>query len=142
MNLTAISITGDLAEFGKRVFSGCTCLTEVSLPDSLTAIPEETFMLCGALQQLAIPSAATGIGDRAFKGCASLQQVSLPAAVTEIEREGATLDLDGSIDDNNLVIDYAAWTWRKRESGEGMPRMLRYQLNNKILAEKMGESEE
>lgn len=65
----------------------------------------------------------------------------LTAAVTEIEREGATLDLDGSIDDNNLVIDYAAWTWRKRESGEGMPRMLRYQLNNKILAEKMGESE-
>lgn len=65
----------------------------------------------------------------------------LTAAVAEIEREGATLDLDGSIDDNNLVIDYAAWTWRKRESGEGMPRMLRYQLNNKILAEKMGESE-
>lgn len=65
----------------------------------------------------------------------------IAGAVTEIEREGATLDLDGSIDDNNLVIDYAAWTWRKRDTGEGMPRMIRYALNNRILAEKMGASE-
>lgn len=65
----------------------------------------------------------------------------LAGAVTEIEREGATLDLDGSIDDNNIVIDFAAWTWRKRDTGEGMPRMVRYALNNRILAEKMGEEE-
>ena len=61
----------------------------------------------------------------------------LAGAVTEIEREGATLDLEGSIDDNNLVIDFAAWTWRKRDTGEGMPRMIRYALNNRVFAEKM-----
>lgn len=65
----------------------------------------------------------------------------LAGAVAEIEREGATLDLESSIDDNNLVIDFAAWTWRKRDTGEGMPRMIRYALNNRVLAEKMGVSE-
>lgn len=65
----------------------------------------------------------------------------LHMAVTEIEREGATMDLDNSIDHNNLVIDYAAWMWRKRDSGEGMPRMIRYALNNLVFSQKMGESE-
>ncbi len=54
----------------------------------------------------------------------------------EIEREGATLDLD-EISDCNLVIMYTAWLWRKRESGEGMPRMLRYALNQRVFSEKM-----
>ena len=27
----------------------------------------------------------------------------------------------------------AAWLWRRRDSGEGMPRMLRYTLNNRII---------
>ena len=65
----------------------------------------------------------------------------LRMAITEIEREGATLDLEGSIDHNNLVIDYAAWMWRKRDSGEGMPRMIRYALNNLVFSQKMGDEE-
>lgn len=65
----------------------------------------------------------------------------LMTAVTEIEREGATLDLDESIDHNNLVIDFAAWMWRRRDTGEGMPRMIRYALNNLVFSQKMGESE-
>lgn len=61
----------------------------------------------------------------------------LENAASEIEREGATLT--DSVDDNQLVIMYAAWTWRKRDSGEGMPRMLRYALNNRVFSQKMGE---
>lgn len=38
--------------------------------------------------------------------------------------------------DREIVIKYAAWTWRRRESGEGMPRMLELDLNNRILGEK------
>jgi hypothetical protein len=62
----------------------------------------------------------------------------IQAAQREIQREGALLELS-DIGDAQLVVMYAAWTWRKRDSGEGMPRMLRYALNNRILAEKMGE---
>ena len=56
----------------------------------------------------------------------------LEAAKREIEREGCALSAD-SADDNNLQIMYAAWMWRKRDTGEGMPRMLRWQLNNRLF---------
>lgn len=59
----------------------------------------------------------------------------LTNAMLQIEREGATLT--DQIDDQQLVIMYAAWLWRRRDTGEGMPRMVRYTLNNRILQEKM-----
>ena len=62
----------------------------------------------------------------------------LNAAKTEIKRQGATLDLTDT-DDAMLVVQYASWMWRKRDTGEGMPRMIRYALNNRIFAEKMGD---
>lgn len=58
-------------------------------------------------------------------------------AKKEIEREGA--DLTDSIEDQQLVIMYAAWQWRRRDTGEGMPRMVRYALNNRIFSQKMSE---
>lgn len=60
-------------------------------------------------------------------------------AMREIERESVTLDLE-SIADQELVIQYASWMWRKRETGEGMPRMIRWQLNNRIF-DRTGDSE-
>lgn len=55
-----------------------------------------------------------------------------------ITREGATLDVSKP-EDAQLVVMYSAWTWRRRDTGEGMPRMLRYQLNNRVLGEKINE---
>lgn len=52
-----------------------------------------------------------------------------------IEREGATLDVN-KLEDAQLVVMYSAWMWRRRDSGEGMPRMVRYALNNRVLSEK------
>lgn len=59
----------------------------------------------------------------------------IESAKTEIARQGATLDLTDQ-DDAMLVVQYASWMWRKRDTGEGMPRMVRYALNNRIFAEK------
>ena len=56
-------------------------------------------------------------------------------SISEIERQGATLA--NNLDDAQIVTMYAVWTWRKREHGEGMPRMLRYALNNRIFQEKI-----
>lgn len=64
----------------------------------------------------------------------------LQNAQQEIQREGVTIG--NAVDDDMLVIMYAAWMWRKRDSGEGMPRMLRYALNNRVFAQKMSDSEE
>jgi hypothetical protein len=53
-----------------------------------------------------------------------------------IVREGvATLNVD-TLEDAQLIVMYSAWIWRRRDSGEGMPRMLRWALNNRILSEK------
>lgn len=60
----------------------------------------------------------------------------IEAADQAITEMGATLDYS-VLKDNQLVVMYAAWTWRKRDSGEGMPRMLRYALNNRIFSEKV-----
>ena len=64
----------------------------------------------------------------------------LKAAQKEIEKEGVTLDIT-DIDHAQTVIMYAAWMWRKRDTGEGMPRMIRYQLNNMVFHEHLAESE-
>lgn len=58
----------------------------------------------------------------------------IATAQERIAAEGATLtDSDG---DQDLVVMYAAWLWRSRVSGEKMPDMLRYALNNRVLGEK------
>lgn len=59
----------------------------------------------------------------------------IEAARKEITREGVTL----TEDDDHLVAIYTEWLWRRRDSGEGMPRMVRYALNNRVFAEKMGD---
>ena len=60
----------------------------------------------------------------------------LENAKKEIQREGVTIG--DAVDDGQLVVMYAAWTWRRRYTGEGMPRMLRYALNNRVFSQKMG----
>lgn len=55
----------------------------------------------------------------------------LASAKAEIEREG--IKLTDSVPDENLIVQYAAWMWRKRDSGEGIPRMIRWQINNRIF---------
>lgn len=60
------------------------------------------------------------------------------AASAYITDEGAVLDLD-DVKDMQLAVMYAAWLWRRRDSGEGMPRMLRFALNNKIFHGHMAE---
>lgn len=72
-------------------------------------------------------------------------------AKAEIAREGITLE--DTISDDNLVVMYAAYLFRKRASdgvgtsysttatmAVGMPRMLRYALNNRLFSQKMKEA--
>lgn len=61
----------------------------------------------------------------------------LDAAEKEIIKEGAeTLDKT-QIDDAQLIVMYAAWLWHKRDTQDGMPRMVRYAINNRVFSEKM-----
>ena len=58
----------------------------------------------------------------------------IEASKSAIVREGATLS--DEVEDVQLVAMYAGWLWRKRDTGEGMPRNLRWMLNNRIFSEK------
>lgn len=60
----------------------------------------------------------------------------LTVAENEIKREGAKISPETSVDDANLVILYTAWMWRKRDAMEAMPRMIRWQLNNRVFGKK------
>ena len=58
----------------------------------------------------------------------------LESAQARIEEEGAKNFAPlTSLDDAQLTVSYAAWMWRKRDTMEGMPRMVRYALNNRIF---------
>jgi len=63
----------------------------------------------------------------------------LNSAQQMIEREGVTALNLSTLEDQQLVVMYAAWLWRRRDTQEGMPRMLRWALNNRIFSEKAKE---
>ena len=77
----------------------------------------------------------TDLGITATVYDARLEQL-LTVAADYIQREGVTLNTASSVEDANLCIMYAAYLWKKRDSGEGMPRSLRWALNNRIFSEK------
>ena len=56
------------------------------------------------------------------------------AAQAAIRKEGAS-DLDASAPlDQQLIVMYAAWLWRRRDDMPGMPRALRLMLNNRVFS--------
>ena len=62
----------------------------------------------------------------------------LTAAEAAIRKEGAsTLDASDPLD-QQLIVMYAAWLWRRRDEMAGMPRMLRLALNNRVFGEAAG----
>lgn len=58
----------------------------------------------------------------------------IKSAKQAIIDEGAS-DLDALSDpaDAQLIVMYAAWLFRRRDTMEGIPRMVRYALNNRVF---------
>lgn len=55
-----------------------------------------------------------------------------------ISREG--ISLQDTPEDNELIVMYAAYLYRKRaEDNPPMPRMLRWALNNRLFSEKVSQ---
>lgn len=64
----------------------------------------------------------------------------LTVAQQAIRDEGAaTLDTSDPLD-QQLIVMYAAWLWRRRDEMQGMPRMLRHAMNNRVFREAAGEA--
>ena len=60
----------------------------------------------------------------------------LTSAAEAIRQEGAASISPSAPLDAQLIVDYAAWLWRKRDSMDAMPRGLRWRLNNRVFGEK------
>lgn len=79
----------------------------------------------------------TDLGIKSTAYDTRLEQL-LTAAEKAIMAEGATTLSTADPIDMQLIVMYAAWLWRRRDSMDGMPRMLRWALNNRIFSEKAG----
>ena len=64
----------------------------------------------------------------------------IDSAIEAIKREGITLSESQpgwySTEDAMLIESYAAYLFRSRDQDKGMPRSLRYLLNNRLFSEK------
>lgn len=65
----------------------------------------------------------------------------IDAAEQMIGREGIKFSCPYSAEDGSLIIMYAAYLYRKRITDEGMPRMLRWAMNNRLFAQKAGDGD-
>lgn len=88
-------------------------------------------------EQIILVMLKTDLGITTTAYDARFEQI-IDSAKAYIAAEGATLDLT-TADDMQLVKMYADWLWRRRDSQNGMPRMLRFALNNKVLGQKAGD---
>ena len=84
-------------------------------------------------EQLMLISLKTDLGISTDAYDASLLR-RLQVAQARITEEGVTLA--DSENDRDLVVMYAGWLWRYRQTSEEMPRMLRYAINNRIFSVK------
>ena len=60
----------------------------------------------------------------------------IKGTIKEIERRGITLDITMA-DDQMLVVDYAAWTYRKRIEGAPLATNIQHRLRNRIVKERI-----
>ena len=75
----------------------------------------------------------TDLGIRTSTAYDTRLEQLLTAAQTAIIEEGAS-DLDASDPlDQQIIVMYAEWLWRRRDQMTGMPRMLRLALNNRVF---------
>ena len=75
----------------------------------------------------------TDLGIRSTTAYDTRLDQLLTAAQAAIIGDGAsTLDASGPLD-QQLIVMYAAWLWRRRDEMTGMPRMLRLALNNRVF---------
>lgn len=62
----------------------------------------------------------------------------IETSIAFISQEGIALCEPFTAEDAHLIVMYAAYLFRKRATNEGMPRMLRWALNNRIFGKKGG----
>lgn len=53
------------------------------------------------------------------------------------ELKGMGIDFNSTTstaEDTQLIVDYSSWMYRKRQEDVGLPRRLRFKINNRIIS--------
>lgn len=64
----------------------------------------------------------------------------IATAEESIVEEGITINYS-SANDCQLIVMYAGWLYLQRLSGDEMPKMLRYKLNNRIFKQAIADTQ-
>jgi len=64
---------------------------------------------------------------------------SLKTAEIELTKMGVDLT-SSTVEDTQLIVDYAVWQYRKRQEDVGLSRNLKFRINNRII-QKVGTSD-
>ena len=95
-------IPSSLDRIPKKLFSGCTTISEVVIPNNdMIAVGENAFEECSNLTTVTIHKNITTIKDHAFFNCSKLQNIDL-SKVTTIEQYGLAKTKLTSINLNNI----------------------------------------
>ena len=64
----------------------------------------------------------------------------LESSYSELKRMGVDFSTTTStVEDTQLIVDYAVWQYRKRQEDVGLSRNLKFRINNRII-QKVGAS--
>lgn len=64
----------------------------------------------------------------------------IKTAETELSKMGVSFSTTAlTVEDMQLIVDYSAWQYRKRQEDIGLPRNLRFRINNRVI-QKVGAS--
>jgi hypothetical protein len=64
----------------------------------------------------------------------------LKGTIQEIERRGITVDIT-SADDQMLIVDYACWTYRKRQEDIPLANNIQHRIRNRIIKERIAKQD-
>jgi len=64
----------------------------------------------------------------------------LQGTIQEIERRGITVDKTKA-DDQMLIVDYAAWTYRKRQEDQPLANNIQHRIRNRIIEERIAKQD-
>ncbi|MFJ6266462.1 hypothetical protein ACIQGW_15935 [Lysinibacillus xylanilyticus] len=54
------------------------------------------------------------------------------SSTIELEKMGVNLS-SGTVEDTQLIVDYSAWMYRKRQEDIGLPRNLQFRIHNRVI---------
>lgn len=56
----------------------------------------------------------------------------IESSTIELKKMGVNLS-SGTVEDTQLIVDYSAWMYRKRQEDIGLPRNLQFRIHNRVI---------